>query len=211
MRWAAGLVFLLGCGPKDDGTYRNPQFHFSFSRPQGWQAVVPASDYAKEVVKQYGDRLLDTTRIALLSPASGRTYTAAVFIKLDASERLLPVIGVAHNPVGLPQVGDEELRKSIDMLDRKIAATPGFSGCQFERRDLVDVDGRKAVRQRYATNYQSRSPNGADVTEFQLRSEETMVAAPDQTHFVSLVCDAKGWDAHLPVYAQVIATFRRLP
>jgi hypothetical protein len=80
----------------------------------------------------------------------------------------------------------------------------------FVKRDLIDVDGRKAVRQRYSATYRSLDVS-MKVAEFSLRFEETMVSSPSRTHFVTLVCDAKSWDACHPRYQEAIATFRQLP
>jgi len=206
VRWPALALFMAaGCsgGSEPPGAFKDEKFALSLVAPEGWTRVVPGN--ALGFVSQYEDRLLSATAQGLVNPVQGRTRLVVAFVKTDAPEALLPVIGILHNPVGLPEVGETEKEKSRAMLRNKMA---GWEKAEEESADIVEVDARKAVRIRYSGSVvQQISPN-KPTQRFDVRYVDHMIPSKSLTHFVSLTADAQAFEGHAKSLEQLLASFR---
>jgi len=197
-RIALVCVLVAGCSSKKEepvNTYKNEKFGFSIVPPNGWTMVT--ADGAPDFLRQHGDRLTRTSQDAMLNPVVGRNTWVVAWVKLDAKDKIAPMLWVTHNSVGLPSVGPPELEKSKAALRAKVAAT-GWRDFTQESAQLGETDGLKDVWMQYAGTL-----DGA-----YLRVSETMVPSRNMTHFVALSAEIPNWEEYSRLYGEVVFRFR---
>jgi hypothetical protein len=201
------LGLLAGCSRGPDlppGAVKNDRFKFAVVPPAGWVAVSPQN--ANEILPVWGDRLQDTFRARLRQPASGRTRFILAYLKSDAPEELLPQIAVVHNEVGLPQVTDVEKEKARRTLREKFSV---WREAKEESADIVEVDGRKAVRVLYSGSVDSRLHTApATARTYRVKFLELMVPSKDRTHFLSLTAEQERFASYAAAFDAFVRSFR---
>lgn len=202
------LLAVAGCGRKDPaGLVRNEAYGFALVPPAGWTEVTPAT--AMEFIAKNGDRMLQSTREAILAGSSGRNTFVVAYFNTAAVEPLMPFIGVIHNPVGLPAVDDDALQKSRAALKGKVAAT-GYIDPKEEASEVVPVGELRGASIQYSGTINSLMSSRREIQMFKIRFVDCMISTPAKTHFLNLTSDQLTWDANLAVYKQVQSTFRSL-
>jgi hypothetical protein len=202
------VVSLAACSRGPDlppGAYKNDQFKFAVVPPSGWVVATPQN--ADTILTTWGDRMPDTFRERLMQPVTGRTEFVLAYLKTEGPDAYLPHIGVVHNSVGLPQVTTVELDKSRAMLKSKF--TSSWLEALEESADIVEVDGRKAIKVVYSGSVASRLHSDLKTSKtHRIKWVELMVPSKDRTHFLSLAAEQEQFDQHLATFNAVVSSFR---
>lgn len=192
------LALLSACSSKTgapSNAYRNEKFGFSIVPPAGWTMVT--ADAAPDFLLKHGDRLTRTTQDAMRNPVVGKNTWVVAWVKLDAKDRIAPMLWVTHNAVGLPSVGQPELEKSKAALRGKVAAT-GWKDFTQESAQIGEVDGLKDVGLQYAGTLDGTY----------LRVSETMVPSRNMTHFIAMSAEIPNWAEYSRVYGEIVFGFK---
>ena len=205
---AAFVASVVACSRGPDlppGAYKSDQFQFALVPPLGWVAVTPQN--ADTILDTWGDRLDDMFRARLKHPVTGRTEFVLAYIKPDGPEAFLPHIGVVHNSVGLPQVAEVERDKSRAVLKNKF--TSSWLEAREESAEIVEVDGRKAVKVVYAGSLASSLHSDPKTSRtHRIRFVELMIPSKDRTHFLSLAAEQEQFDRHAGTFNGAVNSFR---
>jgi hypothetical protein len=193
-------LLLAGCGSKTEpppNTYRNDKFGFTIVPPAGWSQVTP--DTAAEFLRVHGGKLPSSVQQAFLYPAEGRTTWVVAWVKTTATESILPVLSVSHNPVGLAKVGKEEVQLSRAALTPKLAAS-GWTKVHFEAEKVSSVHDVPAVWLEWYGTLENRV----------LRCSELLVPTKSSSHFVSLTAELASWEQVQKEFGEALYSFQSL-
>lgn len=206
--FAVLLLVAAGCGAGDGlpkTAYRNETFAFGVVPPAGWETVTP--DTATAFIEKHGEKMLDSARAAMSNPVNGKTTFVVAFVKTDSADPIYPVIGVTHNSVGLPGVGDKEKALSERALSAKVKQSPYYKA-QMESSDIIVVDGRGAVRIAYRGEIDQVHPTTNILSRHPIRFVEIMVPSADRTHFLSIHANPTDWDDHAKTFQEFQMSFK---